>query len=229
MQEVLHKRDSIKAVLAACCISTASVIHGGFPNRIETSNRVDKVAETSVLHGRAEHANSGLHRLLRGKSDNNRSVKRAEIRATNVPIGASVVGNYGKEYIIVSKVLPETLYLIYKGRVVFESKANTGIPQSPTPNGEFHVYRKYWSTTMSGFNPATREWYDDPGVKYVMYFHYGDAIHAFPRKGYGWPQSLGCVELPLKAAGWLFLRVKDGTNVIIENGRPKIVDDDKSK
>jgi hypothetical protein len=34
-------------------------------------------------------------------------------------------------------------------------------------------------------------------VQNVSYFNGGDAVHYFPRGSYGWPQSLGCVELPL--------------------------------
>jgi len=34
----------------------------------------------------------------------------------------------------------------------------------------------------------------------VAYFNGGDAVHQFPRPGYGWPQSLGCVELPSSTA-----------------------------
>ena len=221
----MSKRDTASILLAACCISVASILHDGLPSKMDIINKEERVTHTVHLRG-----DNVVHTIPpRAERPEKAASEAGETLIRNVPVGAEVVGNYGKEYIIVSKVLPETLYLIYKGKVVFESKANTGIPQSPTPDGEFHVYRKYWSTTMSGFNPATREWYDDPGVKYAMYFHYGDAIHAFPRKGYGWPQSLGCVELPLKAAGWLFLRVKDGTNVIVENSRPEVVADAKPK
>jgi hypothetical protein len=35
-------------------------------------------------------------------------------------------------------------------------------------------------------------------VAYASYFlpSVGDAIHAYPRPGYGYPQSNGCVEVP---------------------------------
>jgi hypothetical protein len=47
---------------------------------------------------------------------------------------------------------------------------------------------------MKGKNPDGTK-YDDT-VYWVSYFNGGDAVHAFPRGGYGWYQSLGCVELP---------------------------------
>jgi hypothetical protein len=37
-------------------------------------------------------------------------------------------------------------------------------------------------------------------VYWVSYFHGGDAVHYFDRGSYGWPQSLGCVELPSTTA-----------------------------
>src|SRR5262249_61140098 len=42
--------------------------------------------------------------------------------------------------------------------------------------------------------------YSDPGVPYVSYFNGGDALHGFIRGGYGFPQSLGCVEMPYSEA-----------------------------
>jgi hypothetical protein len=41
----------------------------------------------------------------------------------------------------------------------------------------------------------------------VSYFNGSDAVHYYPRGSYGWPQSLGCVELPYDQAqkAWPFL------------------------
>ena len=51
---------------------------------------------------------------------------------------------------------------------------------------------------MRGTNPDGSQ-YADP-VYYVSYFNGGDAAHYFSRGGYGYSQSLGCVELPWDAA-----------------------------
>ena len=75
---------------------------------------------------------------------------------------------------------------------------NTGIPASPTVDGTFPVYLRFYFTHMKGTNPDGSK-YDDP-VWYVSYFNGGDAVHYFPRGSYGWYQSLGCVELPWNAA-----------------------------
>ena len=53
---------------------------------------------------------------------------------------------------------------------------------------------------MSGTNPNGTH-YDDPGIRWISYFHGGEALHAFNRASFGTPQSLGCVELPLDAGG----------------------------
>ncbi len=49
---------------------------------------------------------------------------------------------------------------------------------------------------MSGTNPDGSH-YNDPGIQFVSYFNGGDALHAFTRAQYGFPQSLGCVEMAL--------------------------------
>jgi hypothetical protein len=111
----------------------------------------------------------------------------------------------GYTYAVASKVLPETLTIWHDGREVFRSYANTGIPVAPTADGTFPVYLRYRFQVMQGINPDGSH-YADP-VQFVSYFHAGEAVHYFPRYSYGWPQSLGCVELPLQAAAqaWPYL------------------------
>lgn len=104
----------------------------------------------------------------------------------------------GYTYAIASKALPETLTIWHNGHEVFRNEANTGIPVSPTADGTFPVYLRYYFQVMKGTNPDGSH-YSDP-VYYVSYFDGGDAVHYFPRGTYGWPQSLGCVELPYTAA-----------------------------
>ena len=70
--------------------------------------------------------------------------------------------------------------------------------------------------TMSGTNPDGTH-YNDPGIRWISYFHGGDALHAFPRASFGTPQSLGCVELPLAAAGEIWPYTPIGTLVTIES------------
>jgi Bacterial Ig-like domain/L,D-transpeptidase catalytic domain len=81
---------------------------------------------------------------------------------------------------------------------VLDSAVNTGIAASPTADGTFSVYLRYYFQIMRGTNPDGSH-YADP-VYYVSYFNGGDAVHYFSRGGYGYDQSLGCVELPWDAA-----------------------------
>jgi hypothetical protein len=118
------------------------------------------------------------------------------------------------DYIEVSTNLPETLSVWQDGKVVFHSPANTGIPEAPTQIGTFPVYARYYSTTMSGYNPDG-SYYDDPGIPDVAYFNGGDAVHGFLRASYGFPQSLGCVELPYSSAAVVFNYDPIGTLVNI--------------
>jgi peptidoglycan hydrolase-like protein with peptidoglycan-binding domain len=118
------------------------------------------------------------------------------------------------DYLEVSVTLPETLSVWRNGTVIYRTHCNTGIPEAPTAPGSYPVYARYLSTTMVGFNPDGSS-YDDPGVPDVAYFHGGDAVHGFPRSSYGFPQSLGCVELPYVAAAIVFRDDSVGTVVTI--------------
>ena len=104
----------------------------------------------------------------------------------------------GYTYALASQSSPENLRIWHNGRLVLETPVNTGIPASPTVDGTFPVYLKYYFSYMQGTNPDGSK-YDDP-VYYASYFNGGDAVHEFSRGSYGWYQSLGCVELPWDAA-----------------------------
>ena len=66
---------------------------------------------------------------------------------------------------------------------------------------------------MTGTDPDGAH-YADP-VQFVAYFHGSDAVHYIARATYGSPQSLGCVELPLGAAGTVWPYLNYGTLVIV--------------
>jgi Bacterial Ig-like domain/L,D-transpeptidase catalytic domain len=104
----------------------------------------------------------------------------------------------GYTYAVADQRDPEYLTIYHNGHVVLRSLTNTGIPVAPTVNGTFPVYQRYRFQIMSGTNPGGSH-YADP-VSFVSYFNGGDAVHYFPRGGYGYQQSLGCVELPYNAA-----------------------------
>jgi len=119
----------------------------------------------------------------------------------------------GYTYAVADQNLPETLTVWHDGQVVLTSPANTGIPASPTVDGTFPVYLRFYFTYMQGTNPDGTP-YDDP-VWYVSYFNGGDAVHYFPRGGYGYNQSLGCVELPWDEAAKAYPYLTYGSLVTV--------------
>ena len=119
----------------------------------------------------------------------------------------------GYTYAIANQHYPISLTVWHDGKVVLESAANTGIPQSPTVDGTFPVYLKYYFSYMKGTNPDGTK-YNDP-VYYASYFNGGDAVHQFSRYSYGSYQSLGCVELPFDKAKRAYSYLSYGSLVTV--------------
>jgi peptidoglycan hydrolase-like protein with peptidoglycan-binding domain len=129
-------------------------------------------------------------------------------------IGAAMahrVNTSGYTFVSVSKSA-QTLSLWHDGRTVLTTPVNTGISSAPTEAGTFPVFEHIRSGTMSGTNPDGSH-YEDPGVPYISYFNGGDALHGFERAQYGFPQSLGCVEMPPSTAGRVWPYTPVGTLV----------------
>jgi L,D-transpeptidase catalytic domain len=94
----------------------------------------------------------------------------------------------------------ETTTLWHNGQTIITTPANTGSAAAGgTATGTYAVFEHLDSTTMSGINPDGST-YVDPGILWVSYFDGGDALHYYDRASYGFPQSDGCVEMPLAAA-----------------------------
>lgn len=117
-------------------------------------------------------------------------------------------------YVDVSESSPEVLTLYVAGHLKYRALVNTGISVAPTALGTYPVYLRYVTTTMSGTNPDGSH-YADTGIPWVSYFNGGDALHGFIRSTYGWPQSLGCVEMPFASAKVVFPYTPIGTLVTV--------------
>ncbi len=117
-------------------------------------------------------------------------------------------------YVLVSEH-SESLALWNDGSIRLTTPVNTGIATAPTELGTFAVYEHIASGTMSGTNPDGSH-YEDPGVPWISYFNGGDALHGFERAQYGFPQSLGCVEMPPATAARVWPYTPIGTLVHIE-------------
>ena len=127
---------------------------------------------------------------------------------------SGVVAPHPYNFVSVQMASPESLTLYVAGRPRFHTLVNTGISVSPTATGTYPVYLRYTSQTMSGTNPDGTH-YSDPGIPWVSYFNGGDALHGFIRSTYGWPQSLGCVEMPFAAAKTIWPSTPIGTLVTV--------------
>jgi len=121
----------------------------------------------------------------------------------------------GYSYVFVHRNVPQRLTLWHNGSIVLTSPGNTGVPVAPTELGTFPVFEHIPIGTMSGTNPDGSH-YNDPGIRWISYFHGGEALHAFNRASFGTPQSLGCVELPLATAARVWPYTPIGTLVTIE-------------
>lgn len=109
---------------------------------------------------------------------------------------------------VVVDLSDQMLYAFENGQLVRSVLVSTGLPATPTVQGDYRVYVKYEAQTMSG--PG----YYLPGVPYVMYFYQGYALHGtYWHNNFGRPMSHGCVNLPTPEAEWLF-------NNFVEVGTP---------
>jgi peptidoglycan hydrolase-like protein with peptidoglycan-binding domain len=120
----------------------------------------------------------------------------------------------GYSYVLVNRTVPQTLRLWHNGATIVTARVNTGVPAAPTPYGTHPVFLHIASATMSGNNPDGSH-YSDPGIRWISYFHGGEAIHGFNRATYGFPQSVGCVEAPISVAARVWPYTPIGTLVSI--------------
>ena len=106
-------------------------------------------------------------------------------------------------WVSVTESLPETLEVHHGDRVALSTPANTGVPGAETAQGIFPIYERLTSTTMEGEDVDGTK-YKVEDVPWVNYFNGGDAVHGYERGSYGFPQSNGCVELPIATAAEVY-------------------------
>lgn len=115
----------------------------------------------------------------------------------------------GREIIV--DLSDSRVYAYENGMLVRNVLASTGLPATPTVQGDFTVQRKYTAQTMVG--PG----YYLPDVPYVMYFYAGYALHGtYWHNNFGQPMSHGCVNLPTPEAEWFFSWADVGTPVRVQ-------------
>jgi lipoprotein-anchoring transpeptidase ErfK/SrfK len=105
--------------------------------------------------------------------------------------------------------LSEQRLYAYEGNTIAASfLVSTGLSQFPTVTGQYHIYIKLISTSMSG--PG----YYLPDVPYTMYFYKGYGIHGtYWHNNFGTPMSHGCVNMYTPDAEWVYYWASVGTLV----------------
>lgn len=121
-------------------------------------------------------------------------------------------------------------------KLFLETPVSTGLPGTPTPTGEFHVWMKIRATRMEG--GEGRLYYNLPNVPYVMFFdnpqvsaYLGYGLHGtYWHHDFGKVHSHGCVNLPTPIAktlySWTTPMLADGQTIVratAENPGTRIV------
>lgn len=96
------------------------------------------------------------------------------------------------------------------GNLFLETLVSSGLPWTPTPQGEFNIWIKLRATKMEG--GQGRYYYNLPNVPYVMFFENesvprwrGYGLHGtYWHNDFGNPHSHGCVNLPTPIAERLY-------------------------
>ncbi|HEX4832577.1 MAG TPA: L,D-transpeptidase family protein [Trebonia sp.] len=120
----------------------------------------------------------------------------------------------GYTYSLADQHEPQRLRVWHNGQQILSTLVNTGAPGAGTQDGTFPVFERFKVTQMKGTNPDGSK-YDDT-VYWVSYFNGGDALHYFPRPGYGYYQSNGCVEMQLQPAKDIWKYTTYGSLVTVQ-------------
>jgi hypothetical protein len=101
--------------------------------------------------------------------------------------------------------LSEQRVVAYKGtQGVRAFIVSTGLPATPTVQGQFRIRMKVRAQTMSG-GSAQYGYYTLPNVEWVQYFYEEYAFHGtYWHNNFGRPMSHGCVNMTNDDAQWLF-------------------------
>jgi lipoprotein-anchoring transpeptidase ErfK/SrfK len=132
-----------------------------------------------------------------------------------VPFQAVTPANFDK--LLVADITTKKLWAYQNGQLVKTFLTSDGAPATPTPTGEYHIYAKYTSQDMSGYNTNGTKYFQ-PKVPWVNYFTGGNAIHGVYWHPLSWfgniNSSHGCVGIPVDQAQWVYNWAPVGTTVI---------------
>jgi lipoprotein-anchoring transpeptidase ErfK/SrfK len=102
--------------------------------------------------------------------------------------------------------LSEQTLVAYSGPTPIRAfRVSTGLPNTPTVTGEFHIRAKVRTQLMEGGSRASDNYYNLPDVQWVQYFYEDYGLHgAYWHNDFGRPKSHGCVNMTNADAHWLW-------------------------
>ena len=114
---------------------------------------------------------------------------------TNNHPGARI--GVGREFVVVLST--QTAYAYENGILQKRARISSGLPATPTVQGDFKIKSKVRSQSMTGPD------YDLDNVEWVMYFHEAYAFHGtWWHYNFGSPMSHGCVNMTNADAKWFY-------------------------
>ena len=136
-------------------------------------------------------------------------------RTLEIALALHLTATQPYRLVMVDQSIPQQLRVWEDGRgVIFQTVCSTGVSAAPTQPGAHAIFLRSREQTMQGIGPSGHP-YRVEHVPYVSFFYGEQAIHGFPRRTYGQPQSAGCVELPIQAAKRVWDLTNYGTLVLI--------------
>lgn len=114
-------------------------------------------------------------------------------------------GDVGPEAYWVDVDLAQQTFAAYEGeRMVYAGLISSGLPRWPTRLGLYDVWSRHETTRMSG-GVLGDDYYYIEEVPHTLYFDGEIALHgAYWHDDFGRPKSHGCVNMPPRAAEWVF-------------------------
>jgi lipoprotein-anchoring transpeptidase ErfK/SrfK len=124
-------------------------------------------------------------------------------------------GIFTTDKLITVDIGRQMVYAWQGGKIVFSTKASTGMYYTPTVKGNFKIQTKIPLQNMKGNYPPY-EPYFIKNVPNVMYFYQAYAIHgAYWHNMFGSKYTHGCVNVPVAASAWLYNFADVGTQVAV--------------
>lgn len=145
---------------------------------------------------------------------NNKALQQ-EVSITEAPFKTVTLQGNNDNWVEVD--LSKQTTTLYSGDTpLYTFSISSGTASHPTVTGEFHVWYKNASQTMTGGDRASGDFYYLPGVTWVTYFYQDYSFHtAYWHNNFGYPMSHGCINMRESDAKILYDFTPIGTRVVV--------------